>query len=175
VWALRIPVRPRPARRKRLATKSASALAARPIFITSDPACDVMRAAGSSCARVIRPGGSLIWTTDSTRKEIVEKNDARAKLAQEQATLTQQSNETRQNLRAIEKKKSADQLRSLKPLWVLPATFHPVWRTLLGSPNDVPSRLENPFGFFRRRSIPFGEPFWVLPATFHPVWRTLLG
>lgn len=45
------------------------------------------------------------------RKEIVDRYEARAKLAQEQATLSQQTQETRANLRAIEKNKSADQLR----------------------------------------------------------------
>ena len=48
----------------------------------------------------------------AVRKEIVGKNEDRAKLAQEHATLTQQSNETRQNLRAIEKNKTAEQLRT---------------------------------------------------------------
>ena len=48
----------------------------------------------------------------AVRKEIVDRNDARAKLAQEQATLTQQTQETRANLRAIEKNKTADQLRT---------------------------------------------------------------
>jgi len=45
------------------------------------------------------------------RKEIVDRHEARAKLAQEQATLAQQTQETRANLRAIEKNKAADQLR----------------------------------------------------------------
>jgi hypothetical protein len=45
------------------------------------------------------------------RKEIVDRYEARGKLAQEQSTLSQQSQETRANLRAIEKNKSADGLR----------------------------------------------------------------
>ena len=45
------------------------------------------------------------------RKDIVERYESRGKLAQEQATLSQQSQETRANLRAIEKNKSADALR----------------------------------------------------------------
>ncbi len=49
------------------------------------------------------------WTT---RKEIVDRLEARAKLSQEQETLTQQTQETRANLKAIEKNKSADQLRA---------------------------------------------------------------
>ena len=46
------------------------------------------------------------------RKDIVERYEARAKLAQEQATLSQHAQETRANLRAIEKNKAADQLRT---------------------------------------------------------------
>jgi hypothetical protein len=46
------------------------------------------------------------------RTEIVSRYEARAKLAQEQATLSQQTQETRANLRAIEKNKTADQLRA---------------------------------------------------------------
>ena len=46
------------------------------------------------------------------RKESVDRNEARAKLAQEQSTLSQQTQETRSNLRAIEKNKAADQLRA---------------------------------------------------------------
>lgn len=46
------------------------------------------------------------------RKEIVDRYEARAKLAQEQATLSQQTQETRANLRAIEKNKTAEQLRT---------------------------------------------------------------
>ena len=46
------------------------------------------------------------------RKEVVDRYEARAKLAQEQATLSQQTQETRANLRAIEKNKTADQLRA---------------------------------------------------------------
>ena len=45
------------------------------------------------------------------RKDIVDRYEARGKLAQEQSTLSQQSQETRSNLRAIEKNKSADALR----------------------------------------------------------------
>ncbi|HSO37926.1 MAG TPA: DUF4139 domain-containing protein [Labilithrix sp.] len=45
------------------------------------------------------------------RKDIVDRYEGRAKLAQEQATLSQQTQETRANLRAIEKNKTADQLR----------------------------------------------------------------
>jgi hypothetical protein len=47
----------------------------------------------------------------AVRKEIVARYEARSKLAQEQSTLAAQSQETRANLRAIEKNKSADQLR----------------------------------------------------------------
>jgi hypothetical protein len=46
------------------------------------------------------------------RKDIVDRYDARAKLAQEQATLEQQTRETRANLRAIEKNPTAAQLRA---------------------------------------------------------------
>jgi hypothetical protein len=46
------------------------------------------------------------------RKEIVDRYDGRSKLAQEQSQLTQQTNETRANLRAIEKNRAADQLRT---------------------------------------------------------------
>jgi hypothetical protein len=46
------------------------------------------------------------------RAEIVSRYEARAKLAQEQATLAQQTQETRANLRAIEKNKTAEQLRA---------------------------------------------------------------
>ncbi len=46
------------------------------------------------------------------RTEIVGRYEARAKLAQEQSTLSQQTQETRANLQAIEKNKSADQLRA---------------------------------------------------------------
>ncbi len=46
------------------------------------------------------------------RKEILDKSQVRQKLAQEQASLGQQSEETRRNLRAIEKNKGADALRS---------------------------------------------------------------
>lgn len=52
---------------------------------------------------------SAAW---SLRKEIVDKLEARAKYTQEQRTLEQQTSETRQNLRAIEKNKTADQLRA---------------------------------------------------------------
>jgi uncharacterized coiled-coil DUF342 family protein len=48
----------------------------------------------------------------AVRKEIVDRAEARNKLAQEQATLSQQTQETRANLRAIEKNKTADQLRA---------------------------------------------------------------
>ncbi len=46
------------------------------------------------------------------RGEIVSRIEARAKLAQEQYTLSQQTEETRANLRAIEKNKTAGQLRA---------------------------------------------------------------
>jgi hypothetical protein len=46
------------------------------------------------------------------RKEVVDKLEARVKLAHEQATLGQQTQETRSNLRAIEKNKAATQLRA---------------------------------------------------------------
>lgn len=48
----------------------------------------------------------------AVRKEIVDRYEARGKLAQEQATLSQQTQETRSNLRAIEKNKAADALRT---------------------------------------------------------------
>lgn len=47
----------------------------------------------------------------AVRKEIVERYESRAKLAQEQQQLSQQTNETRANLRAIEKNATAAQLR----------------------------------------------------------------
>lgn len=46
------------------------------------------------------------------RKEIVDKSQTRAKLTQEQASLNDQQQETRLNLKAIEKNKSADALRA---------------------------------------------------------------
>ncbi|HEY2511348.1 MAG TPA: hypothetical protein VGI39_10850 [Polyangiaceae bacterium] len=46
------------------------------------------------------------------RKEIVDKTQTRTKLAQEQASLNDQQQETRLNLKAIEKNKSADALRA---------------------------------------------------------------
>lgn len=46
------------------------------------------------------------------RKEIVEKLESRGKYAQEQSTLEQQTQETRANLRAIEKNPTAAQLRT---------------------------------------------------------------
>jgi hypothetical protein len=46
------------------------------------------------------------------RKDIVEKSESRGKLAQEEHTLREQTNETRASLRAIEKNKAADQLRA---------------------------------------------------------------
>jgi hypothetical protein len=48
----------------------------------------------------------------ATRKDIVDKSASRQKLAQEQGSLGQQSEETRRNLRAIEKNRSADALRA---------------------------------------------------------------
>ncbi|HEX7665399.1 MAG TPA: hypothetical protein VF407_12830, partial [Polyangiaceae bacterium] len=47
-----------------------------------------------------------------TRADILSKADAREKLTQEQADLQQQTQETRQNLLAIEKNKAADALRA---------------------------------------------------------------
>jgi hypothetical protein len=47
-----------------------------------------------------------------TRKEIVDKQQTRAKLAEAAATLSAQQDETRKNLRAIEKNKSAEALRA---------------------------------------------------------------
>jgi hypothetical protein len=47
----------------------------------------------------------------ATRNQIVAKNDVRDKLAQEQSNLGQQTEETRRNLRAIEKNAAADALR----------------------------------------------------------------
>jgi hypothetical protein len=49
------------------------------------------------------------WTL---RNDIVSRYESRSRLAQEQSTLTQQTQETRANLRAIEKNKTADQLRA---------------------------------------------------------------
>jgi hypothetical protein len=49
------------------------------------------------------------WTT---RKEIVDKQESRAKLAQEASSLSVQQEETRKNLRAIEKNKTAEALRT---------------------------------------------------------------
>jgi hypothetical protein len=49
------------------------------------------------------------WTM---RKEIVDKGQTRAKLAQEQSSLSAQQEETRHNLRAIEKNKTAEALRA---------------------------------------------------------------
>jgi hypothetical protein len=49
------------------------------------------------------------WTT---RNDIVQRIEARVKLAQEQTNLGQQTEETRRNLRAIEKNKAADALRA---------------------------------------------------------------
>lgn len=46
------------------------------------------------------------------RNDFVSKNDGRTKLAREQADLSSQSEETRRNLKAIEKNKQADQLRA---------------------------------------------------------------
>lgn len=46
------------------------------------------------------------------RKEIVDRLEARSKLSEEQRTLSQQTQETRANLRAIEKNKTAEQLRA---------------------------------------------------------------
>jgi hypothetical protein len=48
----------------------------------------------------------------SMRKEILDKGQTRQKLAQEQSSLGQESEETRRNLRAIEKNKSAEGLRA---------------------------------------------------------------
>jgi hypothetical protein len=63
-------------------------------------------------ARADRNVAAKLTTAWVARKEIVDRYDARAKLAQEQATLSQQTQETRANLRAIEKNKTADQLRA---------------------------------------------------------------
>jgi hypothetical protein len=46
------------------------------------------------------------------RKDIVDRTQARQKLAQEQSSLSQQTEETRRNLKAIEKNKAADALRA---------------------------------------------------------------
>jgi hypothetical protein len=48
----------------------------------------------------------------SARQEIVKRQEARQKLAQEHASLEQQTEETRRNLKAIEKNKAADALRA---------------------------------------------------------------
>jgi hypothetical protein len=62
-------------------------------------------------ARADRTIASKLTAAWVVRKDIVDRYEARAKLAQEQATLSQQTQETRANLRAIEKNKAADQLR----------------------------------------------------------------
>ena len=62
-------------------------------------------------ARADRNISSKLTAAWIVRKDIVDRYEARAKLAQEQATLSQQTQETRANLRAIEKNKAADQLR----------------------------------------------------------------
>lgn len=64
--------------------------------------------ADSRADRNVAPKLNAAWVV---RKDIVDRHEARAKLAQEQATLSQQTQETRANLRAIERNKSADQLR----------------------------------------------------------------
>jgi hypothetical protein len=61
--------------------------------------------------RADRTVASRLTAAWVVRKDIVDRYEARAKLAQEQATLSQQTQETRANLRAIEKNKAADQLR----------------------------------------------------------------
>ena len=61
--------------------------------------------------RADRAIASKLTAAWAVRKDIVDRYEARAKLAQEQATLSQQTLETRANLRAIEKNKAADQLR----------------------------------------------------------------
>ena len=48
----------------------------------------------------------------ATRKEIVDKQQTRAKLAETESSLSAQQEETRKNLRAIEKNKSAEALRA---------------------------------------------------------------
>jgi hypothetical protein len=62
-------------------------------------------------ARADRSVAAKLGSAWVVRKDIVERYEARGKLAQEQSTLSQQSQETRANLRAIEKNKSADALR----------------------------------------------------------------
>jgi hypothetical protein len=62
-------------------------------------------------SRADRNVASKLTAAWVVRKDIVERYEARGKLAQEQSTLSQQSQETRANLRAIEKNKSADALR----------------------------------------------------------------
>jgi hypothetical protein len=52
---------------------------------------------------------SAAW---GTRKEIVDKQQARSKLAEMSASLSSAQEETRRNLRAIEKNKSAEALRA---------------------------------------------------------------
>ena len=47
----------------------------------------------------------------AVREEIITKSDARQKVVAEQQNLTAQTEETRRNLRAIEKNKAADALR----------------------------------------------------------------
>jgi hypothetical protein len=61
--------------------------------------------------RADRAVASKLTAAWVVRKDIVDRYEARAKLTQEQATLSQQTQETRANLRAIEKNKAADQLR----------------------------------------------------------------
>lgn len=55
---------------------------------------------------------SKLATAWTLRTDILQRSDARAKLAQEQSDLQEQTQETRQNLIAIEKNKQADALRS---------------------------------------------------------------
>jgi hypothetical protein len=62
--------------------------------------------------RADRAIATKLTTAWATRSQIVAKIEARTKLAQEQNNLSQQTEETRRNLRAIEKNRAADGLRA---------------------------------------------------------------
>jgi hypothetical protein len=62
--------------------------------------------------KVEREVASKISAAWGIRKEIVDKGQARAKVGQEESTLEQQQDETRRNLKAIEKNKAAEALRA---------------------------------------------------------------
>ncbi len=56
--------------------------------------------------------GSKLAAAWATRKDIIDKQQSRAKLAEMNANLSSAQEETRRNLRAIEKNKSAEALRA---------------------------------------------------------------